>query len=141
MKADNAIKVTFVSRSINESFARSVISAFAAQQDPALDELQDIKTAVSEAVTNCIIHAYPDTLGIITLTATLTGSRLRVVIADKGVGIPNVEEAMTPVFTTGGKERAGLGFAVMQTFMDDVRVRSTAGRGTRVTLTKTLSVK
>lgn len=141
MKADNAVKVTFLSRSINESLARSIVSAFAAQADPALDELQDIKTAVSEAVTNCIIHAYPEQLGTISLSASLTGSKLRVVVADKGVGIEDVERAMTPMYTTGGKERAGLGFAVMQTFCDSIKVRSTPGKGTRITLTKTLCAK
>ena len=137
MKALNTVKITFPSRSVNEGFARSALSAFAAQADPTLDELADVKTAVSEAVTNCIVHAYANTIGPITLTAALyEDGTLRVAVADKGCGIPDVSKAMEPLFTTGGAERAGLGFAVMESFMDSVKGRSAPGKGTRVTLSK-----
>ena len=142
MKALNTVKITFPSRSVNEGFARSALSAFAAQADPALDELADVKTAVSEAVTNCIVHAYANTIGPITLTAALyEDGTLRVAVADKGCGIPDVSKAMEPLFTTGGAERAGLGFAVMESFMDSVKVRSAPGKGTRVTLSKRLGTR
>ena len=142
MKALNTVKITFPSRSVNEGFARSALSAFAAQADPTLDELADVKTAVSEAVTNCIVHAYANTIGPITLTAALyEDGTLRVGVADKGCGIPDVSKAMEPLFTTGGAERAGLGFAVMESFMDSVKVRSAPGKGTRVTLSKRLGTR
>ena len=142
MKALNTVKITFPSRSVNEAFARSALSAFAAQADPTLDELADAKTAVSEAVTNCIVHAYATTIGPVTLTAALyEDGTLRVTVADKGCGIPDVTKAMEPLFTTGGTERAGLGFAVMESFMDSVKVRSTPGKGTRVTLSKRLGTR
>ena len=142
MKALNTVKITFPSRSVNEGFARSALSAFAAQADPTLDELADVKTAVSEAVTNCIVHAYANTIGPITLTAALyEDGTLRVAVADKGCGIPDVSKAMEPLFTTGGAERAGLGFAVMESFMDSVKVRSVPGKGTRVTLSKRLGTR
>lgn len=142
MKALNTVKITFPSRSVNEGFARSALSAFAAQADPTLDELADVKTAVSEAVTNCIVHGYANTIGPITLTAALyEDGTLRVAVADKGCGIPDVSKAMEPLFTTGGAERAGLGFAVMESFMDSVKVRSAPGKGTRVTLSKRLGTR
>lgn len=142
MKALNTVKITFPSRSVNEGFARSALSAFAAQADPTLDELADVKTAVSEAVTNCIVHAYANTIGPITLTAALyEDGTLRVAVADKGCGIPDVSKTMEPLFTTGGAERAGLGFAVMESFMDSVKVRSAPGKGTRVTLSKRLGTR
>ena len=142
MKALNTVKITFPSRSVNEGFARSALSAFAAQADPTLDELADVKTAVSEAVTNCIVHAYANTIGPITLTAALyEDGTLRVAVADKGCGIPHVSKAMEPLFTTGGAERAGLGFAVMESFMGSVKVRSAPGKGTRVTLSKRLGTR
>lgn len=142
MKALNTVKITFPSRSVNEGFARSALSTFAAQADPTLDELADVKTAVSEAVTNCIVHAYANTIGPITLTAALyEDGTLRVAVADKGCGIPDVSKAMEPLFTTGGAERAGLGFAVMESFMDSVKVRSAPGKGTRVTLSKRLGTR
>ena len=142
MKALNTVKITFPSRSVNEGFARSALSAFAAQADPTLHELADVKTAVSEAVTNCIVHAYANTIGPITLTAALyEDGTLRVAVADKGCGIPDVSKAMEPLFTTGGAERAGLGFAVMESFMDSVKVRSAPGKGTRVTLSKRLGTR
>ena len=133
MKALNTMKVSFPSRSANEGFARSAVAAFAAQADPTMDELADIKTAVSEAVTNCNV------IGPVTLTAALQEDGvLRIVVADKGCGIDDVPRAMQPMFTTGGPERAGLGFAVMESFMDRVKVRSVPGKGTRVTLEKRL---
>ncbi len=139
MKAVNTVKITFPSRSINEGFARSALAAFASQLDSTLDKLADVKTAVSEAVTNSIVHGYADTIGPVTLTASLyEDDTLRVVIADKGCGIPDVAKAMEPLFTTGGTERAGLGFAVMESFMDSVKVYSKPGKGTRVTMTKRL---
>ena len=143
MKAENEMTLTFPSRSSNESFARAAVACFAAQLDPNLEELNDIKTAVSEAVTNCIVHAYPDKIGPITMTAAIyEGGIVRITITDRGVGIPDIAKAMEPMFTTGdAEERAGLGFAVMQSFMDKVKVSSTPGRGTRVTLTKRLDAR
>ena len=139
----NYMKLEFPARSVNEGFARAAVAAFAAQLDPTLDELGDIKTAVSEAVTNCIVHAYPDKIGPITMTAAIyEGGIVRITITDRGVGIPDIAKAMEPMFTTGdAEERAGLGFAVMQSFMDKGKVSSTPGRGTRVTLTKRLDAR
>ena len=139
MKAMNEMSVSFPSVSSNESFARAAVSAFAAQLDPTLDQLADLKTAVSEAVTNAIVHGYRETIGKVTITARLyeTG-KVVVKIRDKGVGIEDVEKAMEPLYTTGGEERAGLGFAVMQGFCDKVSVRSQPGKGTTVTLQKNL---
>ncbi|MDD3430164.1 MAG: anti-sigma F factor [Oscillospiraceae bacterium] len=142
MKPVNYVKFTFLSRSINESFARGAIAAFAAQLDPTVEQLADIKTAVSEAVTNCIVHAYPADVGQIQITAAVyENERLVITITDKGVGIADVEAARQPMFTTGGAERAGLGFAVMESFMDNVKVRSKLGKGTRVTLIKQLHMR
>ena len=140
MKCENQMELTFPSQSRNEGFARAAVAAFAAQLDPNLDELGDIKTAVSEAVTNCIVHAYPDRVGPIVMTVAVYPGRLvKITVADQGVGIPDVPRAMEPLFTTGNpEERSGLGFSVMQSFMDKVSVRSRPGRGTRVTLTKRL---
>ena len=140
MKMLNQVKMTFASRSVNESFSRAALAAFLAQADPTVPQLADIKTAVSEAVTNCIGHAYPDTVGPITMTAVLyEGGNVRITISDKGVGIPDVAKAMEPMYTTGNPdERAGLGFAVMQSFMDRVHVSSAPGRGTRVTMSRHL---
>lgn len=142
-KPKNTMKVTFPSRGANEGLARMLIAAFITEADPTVEELCDIKTAVSEAVTNCIVHAYPDRVGPITMTVSVYPGRVvRIVIADKGVGIPDIPRAMEPLFTTGNpEERSGLGFAVMQSFMDKVSVRSAPGRGTRVTLTKHLEEK
>lgn len=143
MKMVNQVKFTFLSRSVNEGFARAALAAFLAQADPTVPQLADIKTAVSEAVTNCIVHAYPDSVGTITMTAALyDGGMVRITITDRGVGIPDVAKAMEPLYTTGNPdERAGLGFAVMQSFMDKVKVSSTPGRGTRVTMSKQLAAK
>ena len=137
----NEFRLTVSSKSVNEGFARVVVSAFAAPLDPTLEELADLKTAVSEAVTNCIVHGYKDRYGKIYITGRIDGSTVKIIIRDKGCGIENIEQAMTPLFTTGEGERAGLGFAVMQSFMDKVKVSSTPGRGTRVTLTKRLDAR
>ncbi|MEG2083464.1 MAG: anti-sigma F factor [Oscillospiraceae bacterium] len=134
------MKYVFPSRSCNEVFARTAVSAFASQLDPTLDELIDIKTAVSEAVTNCIVHAYGDSIGLIYISVKLLcNDRLEIVVRDRGCGIPDVKAAMEPTFTTSAdSERAGLGFSVMAAFTDSLRVRSTQGRGTAVTMIKTI---
>ncbi len=141
MKAENMTRIQFMSLSVNEGYARGAAAAFLARYDPTVPQLSDIKTAVSEAVTNCIVHAYPDHVGPITMTvAVYPGREVRITIADKGVGIPDVTKAMEPLFTTGNpEERSGLGFAVMQSFMDKVKVSSRVGGGTRVTLIKHLA--
>lgn len=137
MKPINEMKVTFLSRSANEGFARAAVAAFAAQLDPAVDELADLRTAVSEAVTNAIVHAYPDRLGVVTLAVRLyENGKIQVQVKDKGRGIPDVDKAMEPLFTTGGEERSGLGFSVMESFTDRLRVRSAEGKGTTVTMEK-----
>lgn len=143
MKAQNLARFTFYSRSVNEAFARGALAAFLAQADPTVPQLADIKTAVSEAVTNCIVHAYPQGMGLVNMTVALyEGGLVRITVSDKGVGIPDVETAMQPLFTTGNPdERAGLGFAVMQSFMDTVKVTSRPGKGTRVVLTKRLETR
>ena len=140
MKPINQTKITFPSRSSNEAFARGAVAAFVAQLDPTVDELADIKTAVSEAVTNCIVHAYPGAIGSVYITVSIfEDGRVRLRIADKGVGIEDVQAAMQPMSTTGGEERAGLGFTVMQTFMDTLRVHSTPGKGSVVSMGKTIA--
>ncbi len=137
MKVLNEMKMTIESRSINEGFARVAVSAFASQLDPTIEEMNDIKTAVSEAVTNCIVHAYPETVGKIYISAAVSDkNEIRVKIRDRGVGIADIKQAMTPLYTSLGGERAGLGFAVMESFTDKLTVRSKPGRGTTVTLTK-----
>jgi stage II sporulation protein AB (anti-sigma F factor) len=137
MKFDNYMILEFPSKSSNEAFARSAVSCFAAQMDPTIEELGDIRTAVSEAVTNAIVHGYPNGLGTITLRCRiLKDNVLDIVIKDKGVGISDIEQARQPMFTTGGNERAGLGFAVMQSFMDKVKVASKPNKGTTVTMEK-----
>ncbi len=140
MKLLNQTKIAFTSRSVNEGFARAALAAFLVQLDPTVPQLADLKTAVSEAVTNCIVHAYPDAVGPISMTVSLYEADIvRITVQDRGVGIPDVAKAMEPLYTTGDpEERAGLGFAVMQSFMDKVRVTSRPGRGTRVTMTKQL---
>lgn len=138
MKALNEMKLQIESRSVNEAFARAAVAAFAAQLDPNVEEISDIKTAVSEAVTNCIVHAYPESVGIIYICAGIYENGVfKVKIRDKGCGIQNVKQAMEPLFTTLGGERAGLGFAVMESFCDKIRVASKVGKGTSVTLVKT----
>ncbi len=139
MKPINEMSVNFPSYSANEGFGRAAVAAFAAQLDPTVDELCDIRTAVSEAVTNCIVHAYRDTIGEIYINCRLyENGGIAIKIRDKGCGIENVEQAMQPLYTTAGGERAGLGFAVMQSFMDKLHVSSKLGRGTTVTMRKTI---
>lgn len=138
----NELRFTFLSKSSNESFARVAVSAFASQLDPTIDEINDIKTAVSEAVTNCIVHGYKDTVGKIYITVTLLeGNVVKISVRDRGCGISDIKKAMEPLFTTGGEERAGLGFAVMESFTDKLRVRSTVGKGTTVTMQKKILSK
>ena len=140
MEIINKFSMNILSRSANEGFARSTVAAFAAQLDPTLEEVNDIKTAVSEAVTNCIVHAYREKLGKIYITGEISNTNvIKIKIRDTGCGIENVEKAMEPLFTTVGGERAGLGFAVMQSFTDDIRVRSVVGKGTTVTLSKKIA--
>lgn len=137
MKPINEMKVTFPSRSANEGFARAVVASFLSQLDPAVDELSDLRTAVSEAVTNCIVHAYPDSIGDITVQMKLfENGRTVVKVRDRGCGIENVEQAMEPLFTTGGDDRSGLGFSVMESFTDRLKVSSRKGKGTVVTMEK-----
>ena len=134
-KTDNYIALEFLSRSANEGFARGALACFAAQLDPTLEELGDIKTAVSEAVTNAIVHAYPDALGKISLKARiLEGNVLEITVRDWGKGMPDVEKARQPLYTTGGEERSGMGFTIMESFMDALAVRSQEGKGTRVVM-------
>ncbi|HBC27850.1 MAG TPA: anti-sigma F factor [Ruminococcaceae bacterium] len=140
MKPMNEMSVSFLSCSANESFARATVAAFVAQLDPTIDELSDIKTSVSEAVTNCIVHAYRNTLGIVYITTKIfEDGRVSIRVRDRGCGIEDIAKAREPLFTTAGEERAGLGFAVMESFMDQVNVTSHVGRGTTVTLKKKIS--
>ena len=133
MKFENYMILEFPSKSTNEAFARSAVACFASQMDPTLEELGDIRTAVSEAVTNCIVHAYPDGFGIISLRCRiLKDNVLDIVIKDRGVGIPDLEQARKPTFTTGGADRSGMGFTIMESFMTTFEVNSTPGKGTSV---------
>ena len=137
MTVHNQVILEFPSRSANEGFARTAAACFAAQLDPTLEEVNDIKTAVSEAVTNAIVHAYPDTIGKVRMRLRLREEgMLEILVRDWGVGIPDVEQARAPLYTTGGAERAGMGFTIMESFMDRVKVRSQPGKGTSVTLTR-----
>ena len=141
MNVQNEMKLSFLSNSVNEAFARTAVTAFFTQLDPTVDELTDIKTAVSEAVTNCIVHAYRDTIGPIQIVARVLDTNTAYIrIKDRGCGIEDVKKAMEPLFTTAPEEeRAGLGFAVMESFMDNLRVFSTPGKGTSVVLKKKLT--
>ena len=140
MKPMNEATVVFLSRSANEGFARTTAACFAAQLDPTLEEINAIKTAVSEGVANCIVHAYPDKLGLVQMRLRLFEDHtLEIQIKDKGVGISDVEQARKPMFTTGGEERSGMGFTIMESFMDGVKVRSTPGKGTVVTMRRRIS--
>lgn len=133
MKGENYMTLEFPSKSCNEAFARSAVACFAAQLDPTLDELGDIKTAVSEAVTNCIVHAYPDCLGPIVLKARiLPDNVLDVTVKDRGCGIADIEQARKPMFTTGGEERSGMGITIMESFMTEFRITSMPQKGTTV---------
>ena len=133
MKFENYMILEFPSRSVNEGFARSAVACFASQMDPTLEELGDIRTAVSEAVTNCIVHAYPDGFGMITLRCRiLKDNVLDIVIKDRGIGISDLDQARRPAFTTGGGDRSGMGFTIMESFMSNFEVSSTPGKGTTV---------
>ena len=135
----NEMDLSFISKSNNESFARATISAFISQLDPTIDELTDIKTSVSEAVTNCIAHAYNSQIGTIYINARIySNGKIVIRIKDKGIGIDDIEQAMEPLFTTGGSDRSGLGFAVMKSFMDKVKVKSCIGKGTTVLMEKSI---
>ena len=139
-KTMNYITLEFLSRSSNEAFARTAVACFAAQMDPTLGELEDIKTAVSEAVTNAIVHGYPNVLGKVLVKAKICeGNVLEVSVKDRGRGIPDVEKARQPMFTTGGEERSGMGFTIMESFMDTLKIRSRPGKGTVVTMRKRIA--
>ena len=139
-KAINEVLLEFPSRSSNEGFARAAVACFAAQMDPTLNELEDMKTAVSEAVTNAIVHAYPDAIGKVTVRARICpGNVLELTVKDHGRGIADVAKAREPLFTTGGEERSGMGFTIMESFMDKLTVRSVPGRGTTVVMRKKLA--
>lgn len=142
MNTKNRAKIEFLSISANEGFSRVCASAFASQLDPTLEEISDIKTAVSEAVTNAIVHAYQDSQGMITMEMWFEEDQLHICISDKGCGIGDVDQAMQPFYSTvGGEERSGMGFTVMQTFMDEVKVTSTVGEGTIVSMAKRIKSK
>ena len=139
-KAMNEVTLQFPSRSANEGFARSAAACFDAQMDPTLNELEDIKTAVSEAVTNAIVHAYPEDIGQVQMKLRICAENvLEITVRDHGRGIPDVETARQPMFTTGGEERSGMGFTIMESFMDRLTVRSQPGRGTTVVMRKRLA--
>jgi stage II sporulation protein AB (anti-sigma F factor) len=139
MKFENHMSLEFPSKSANEAFARAAVGCFAAQMDPTLEELGDIRTAVSEAVTNCIVHAYPDGLGVISIRCRILKEHiLDIVIKDKGVGIANLEQAMRPMFTTGGADRSGMGFTIMESFMTSFEVHSEPGKGTTIHMRRKL---
>lgn len=133
MKAENQMTLEFPSKSANESFARAAVACFAAQLDPNLEELNDIKTAVSEAVTNCIVHAYKNEIGMVQIKCRIfPDGVLDIVVKDRGCGIEDVKQARTPMYSTGGDDRSGMGFTIMESFMTDLKVTSTVGRGTTV---------
>ena len=140
IKTENEVTLQFPSQSSNEGFIRSAVACFAAQMDPTLNELEDIKTAVSEAVTNAIVHAYPDSIGKVVLKLRICpGNVLELTVKDHGRGIPDVDKARQPMYTTGGEERSGMGFTIMESFMDSLKVRSVAGRGTTVVMKKKIA--
>ncbi len=140
IKTENEVTLQFPSQSSNEGFIRSAVACFAAQMDPTLNELEDIKTAVSEAATNAIVHAYPDRIGKVTVKVRIgTGQVLEITVRDYGRGIPDVEKARQPMFTTGGEERSGMGFTIMESSTDSLKVRSVAGRGTTVVMKKKIA--
>ena len=142
MKGENYIKLEFPAKSANEALARAAVAALCAQLDPTLDELGDVKTAVSEAVTNAVVHAYPDTVGTVWLRGRIfNGEYLELVVRDKGRGISDVEQARQPLYTTGGDERSGMGFTIMESFMDKLSVRSRPGGGTTVTMLRRIRKK
>ncbi len=136
MKKHDKMKLEIESKSVNEGFARAAVAAFAARLDPSLEEINDIKTAVSEAVTNCIVHAYPDEIGNIQIMCRVFEDYIEIKVRDYGRGIADIARAREPMYTTGGADRSGMGFTVMESFMDELRVRSREGVGTTVTMTK-----
>ena len=139
MKFKNYMILEFPSKSSNEAFARSAVACFASQMDPTLEELGDIRTAVSEAVTNCIVHAYPNELGMIMLRCRiLKDNVLDIVVKDKGIGIGDIDKARQPMFTTGGLDRSGMGFTIMESFMTSLEITSEAGKGTTVHMRRRL---
>ena len=139
MKFENYMTLEFPSKSCNEAFARSAVACFAAQLDPTMEELGDIRTAVSEAVTNCIVHAYPNELGTVTVRCRiLKGQTLDIVVKDKGIGITDIEQARKPMFTTGGTDRSGMGFTIMESFMTNLDITSEPGKGTTVHMRRKL---
>lgn len=138
----NSIDFSMPSRSVNESLARTLVSAFAMQADPTIEAISELKTVISEAVTNAIVHGYKNADGIIHIKVTLYEDKtIKIVVKDKGVGIPDIKRAMVPLFTTGSDERAGMGFTIMETFSDRLRVSSREGRGTSVYIEKSLKIK
>lgn len=139
---ENEMKLEFISKSSNEAFARVSVAAFVAQLDPTIEELADIKTAVSEAVTNSIIHAYPNGEGIVKVIAKLYEDEIEIEISDTGIGINDIEEAKEPLYTSkSGLERSGMGFTIMESFMDNLRVESIVGLGTKITMKKKIKSK
>ena len=139
MKFENYMILEFPSKISNEGFARTAVACFATQMDPTMEELGDIRTAVSEAVTNCIVHAYPNGIGLIALRCRiLKDNTLDIVIKDKGIGIQNLEEARRPMYTTGGDDRSGMGFTIMESFMTTFSVTSVPGKGTTVHMRRKL---
>ena len=139
-KVINKVVLKFPSKSVNEGFARSAASVFVAQLDPTLDELSDIKTAVSEAVTNCIVHAYKEQVGLITMILDVyDGNVVEIIVKDRGCGIEDVKKACEPMFTTGGQERSGMGLTIIDSFIDDMKIRSKTGKGTIVKMKKKIS--
>ena len=138
----NKFSLTIPSKSTNEAFARVTVAAFVTQLDPTVEEISDIKTSVSEAVTNCNIHAYPDSIGKVDISGEILEDKtVHIKIRDRGRGIEDIKKAMEPLYTTGGEERAGLGFAVMESMMDKIKVTSKPGKGTTITLIKRISDK
>ena len=141
-RMENYVTLEFLSRSSNEGFARVAAAGFAAQLDPTLDELGDIKTAVSEAVTNAIVHGYPNQVGkIVMKLKLLENNTIEITVRDWGKGIEDIQQARQPLFTTGGEERSGMGFTIMESFMDRLTVKSTSGRGTTVTMRRRISAR
>lgn len=139
MKPENQMTMTFQAKSCNEAFARAVVGAFAAELDPTMEELSDLKTVVSEAVTNCIVHAYPEEPGEITLSCTSYPDRsLEIKVCDQGIGIPDIKAARAPMYTTGGADRSGMGFTIMEKFTSSLQVDSRPGQGTTVIMTRKL---
>ena len=142
MKPINEIILEFPSRSVNEYYARVAVAAFAAQLDPTMDELNDIKTVVSEAVTNSIVHAYPDSIGLIKIKAKIyPDGTFEMTVADKGIGIADIQKALEPMFTTGGADRSGMGFTIMESFTDKLTVHNRRGSGTVVKMKKKITNK